>query len=75
VGYFGSDNTLVEAWAERWYRLIDLLFETIRTDKPTTVLLQSVVFEENLYQSLRSWFIKNNARFLPLLKRYFQSQD
>jgi uncharacterized membrane protein YoaT (DUF817 family) len=75
MGYPETVDDFIDKWAERWRDLVDLLYETIRTDKPAGVPLKPGIIEENLYQGLRSWFIENEARFLPIWKNYYQSQD
>ena len=75
MGYLETDDNFVDEWAERWCSLVDLLYETIRTDKPSTIPLQPGITEEIRYQILRSWFVENEARFLPLWKNHYQSLD
>jgi hypothetical protein len=73
--YLKTSNGFLDEWAERWCSLVDLLFETIRTDKPAGATLKPGIIEERLYQNLRSWFTENEARFLPLWKSYYKLQD
>lgn len=75
MGYVETDNEFVDTWAERWCNLVDLIYETIRTDKSVIVPSQPGIEEEIRYQTLRSWLIENEASFLPLWKHYYQSQD
>lgn len=75
MAYLETDNEFLDEWAEKWCSLGELIFETIRTDKPAGAPLQPGILEENLYQSLRSWFIESEPRFLPLWKDYYQSLD
>src|SRR4030043_270040 len=75
MGSLETVDDFVDKWAERWRDLVDLLYQTIRTDKPASVPLQPGIIEENLYQGLRSWFIENEARFLPIWKKYYKSVD
>lgn len=73
--YLVTDEEFLEEWVDKWFSLGDLVWETIRTDKPAAVLFKTSIVQENQYQCLRSWFMENEARFLPLWKRYFQSLD
>src|SRR4030042_2669984 len=75
MGYRETVDDFVDEWAERCRDLFDLLYEAIRTDTPAGVSLQPGIIEENLYRGLRSWFIENEARFLPIWKKYYQSLD
>ncbi|MDD4875999.1 MAG: hypothetical protein PHQ86_02540 [Dehalococcoidales bacterium] len=54
--YLKTDGNFVDEWAEQRYGLADLLYETIRIDKPPAVPLQPSLVEESLYQNLYSWF-------------------
>jgi hypothetical protein len=71
----GDLDTFVDEWAGNWCGLVDLIYETIRTDKPVTIPFRPEIVEESRYQILRSWFIENETRFLSLWKRYYQSKD
>ncbi|GEM_PF-5502878 len=70
-----TEIELIEEWAERWFTLGDLLIQTIRTDKPDTLCRKPSQSDELRYEILRSWLIDNEPRFLPLWKKYVESQD
>ena len=73
--YLDTDIALIEIWEDRWQCLSHLIFEIVRTGKPTEDDRVPTPVEENLYQKLRSWFIENEINFLPLWKEYYQSLD
>jgi hypothetical protein len=73
--YLTTDCEFIDEWAGNWCKLVDLIYETIRTDKPLIAPSQPDIIQENRYQSLRSWLMENEARFLSLWERYYHSRD
>ncbi len=70
-----TEIEFIEEWSDRWRALFDLLFETIRTDKPDTLCGKPSQSDESHYKNLGSWFIDTEPQLLPLWKKYAESQN
>jgi len=75
MAFLETEIEFIEEWSDRWRALFDLLFETIRTDKPDTLRRKPGQLDELRYENLSSWFIDNEPQFLPLWKKYTESQN
>jgi len=73
--YSAAEHEFVFQWADRWFQLVDLIFELVRTDRsPPSPPLPSELDEIN-YQRLHFWFIDHEPQFIPLWKDFYESQD
>ncbi len=70
-----TEIDFIEEWSDRWQALFDLLIETIRNDKPDSPCRKPDQLDELHYENLSSWFIDNESQFLPLWKKYTESQN
>ncbi len=75
MAFSETEIDFIEEWSDRWRALFDLLFETIRTDKPDTLYREPSQLDELRYKNLSSWFIDGEPQFLPLWKEYAESQN
>jgi len=76
MAFSETDIEFIEEWADRWCELFDLLFEAIRTDnKPASLYGKPNQLDELHYKDLSSWFIDNELHFLPIWKKYTESQN
>lgn len=72
--YTDTERTFVFEWADRWCQFVNLIYELLRSDRPTVPSIPTEI-DEIGYQSLRFWFIDNKVPFLALWKDFCESQD
>ena len=72
--YTTAEHDFVLEWADRWCQFVNLIYELLRTDKPTVPSIPTKI-DEISYQSLRSWFIDKKVPFLALWKDFYESKD
>jgi hypothetical protein len=75
MAFSETEIEFIDEWSELWRELFDLLFETIRTDKPDTLCRKPSQSDEFRFKNLSSWFIDNEPQFLPLWKKFAKSQN
>ena len=73
--YSDTEREFVFQWADRWFRLVQLIYNLVGTDKKPYSPPPPTDLDELKYQGLRFWFIDHEAQFIPLWKDFYESQD
>jgi len=69
--YSRVEGDLVSDWAANWLELIGFVNEVTGTDDPSYLPPPPTNIDELKYQSLRSWFMEHQARFVPLWNDFY----
>lgn len=73
--YLAKERQFVFQWADRWFQLVSLIYDLIRTDRSPKSPPPPTELDEINYQSLRFWFIDHEEQFKHLWKDFYESQD
>ena len=73
--YLVKEHDLVFEWVDRWFQLVQLIFDLVGTDEPPWSPPPPTDLDEIKYQSLRFWFINHEPQFVPLWRDFYESQD
>jgi len=72
--YSQTELDFVFQWVDRWFQLVSLIYDLIRTDR-TPPSPPPTELDEINYQGLRFWFIDHEEQFKPLWRDFYESQD
>ena len=73
--YSDTEREFVFQWVDRWFQLVSLIYDLIRTDRLPPSPPPPTELDEINYQSLRFWFIDHETQFIPLWRDFYEAQD
>ncbi|MFX0196206.1 MAG: hypothetical protein ACFFCW_08795 [Candidatus Hodarchaeota archaeon] len=73
--YSAAEREFVFQWADRWFQLVNLIYDLIRNDRSPTSPPPPTELDEINYQGLHFWFIEHEEQFKQLWKDFYQSQN
>ena len=73
--YSRVEGDLVSDWAASWLELVGFVNEITGTEDPAYLPPPPTNIDELKYQSLRSWFMEHQARFVPLWNDFYQDRS
>ncbi len=72
--YSATEGEFVFQWVDRWFQLVGLIYDLIRTDRSPPSPPPPTELDEINYQSLRFWFIDHEEQLKLLWRDFYESQ-